>query len=492
MNPSTGYYLRFVSRPAFIIFLVSALTKLLFGLLVLVAAERIISDPDSIGYYRLAENLRQHGIFSRCERPPFIPDNIITPVYPFFLAILLAVARGSLWIVPIAQGIINSLAAVLVFKLGERLFSRRAGFIAGICYALDTSALIHTFSILTESLFTFLFLLANFFLVKYIQQISFKNLALAAILFGLATLCRPVGLYYPVVVVIILLCAVSAAFPTRVKNVALFVLLFILTLSPWLIRNKLTFGVANLTSIQGNNLLLMNVAHLKAAQEGISFAAAERRLEAEADSLLLVQGISTEKLKLEYHGKPYGHQINDPKQARVYQKLAVEKIMASPLLYLRVHLTGIIASLLDASVRDIYHFRGQERPLLGLRSLFVTAGMESALKQFWAKIDRDYLILYLSNLFWLVIHYVLVLFTFYKLIKKNKFMSLSLLLAPIIYLLFVTAPQGSERFRFPAMPYLYLLSAFALARFKNHEHAPRKLHESSPTHHPDSHTPHDC
>jgi len=463
MRLSPRYNLIFLRRPAIIIFLVSALTKIIFGFLLLANTERIISDPDSIGYFRLAENLRQHGLFSRSERPPFIPDNVLTPVYPFFLAMLLAIARGSLWIIPVAQGIINSFAAVLVFKMGERLFSRRAGFIAGICYALDPSALAHTFSMLTESLFTFLFLLANFFLVKPIRQYSFKTLTPAALLFGLATLCRPVGLYYSTVVIIILLCTAAQPFPRRVKKVTLYVLVFAFTLSPWLIRNKLIFGVVNLTSIQGNNLLLMNVAHLKAAKEGIPFAIAERRLEAEADSLLLAQGISTEKLKLEYHGSQYGYQINDPQQARVYQKLAVEKIMASPLLYLRVHLTGIIPSLLDASVRDIYHFRGQERPLLGLRSLFVTAGVESALKQFWSRSDRRYLILYLSNLFWLLIHYILILFTFYKLVKEKNFVSLSLLLAPVIYLLFVTAPQGSERFRFPAMPYIYILSGTGMA-----------------------------
>jgi len=460
-------------RPTIFIFLLSTLTKTIFGLVVAMDSERIISDPDSIGYYRLAENLRHHGVFSRCERPPFILDNVITPVYPFFLAMLLSIARGSLWIIPVAQGIINSLAAVLVFKMGERLFSRRAGFIAGICYALDPSALVHTFSMLTESLFTFLFLLANFFLVKHIQQYSFKTLTLAAILLGLATLCRPVGSYYSAVVVVILLCTSTTTFPNRIKNITLYVLLFTLTLSPWLIRNKLTFGVTNLTSIQGNNLLLMNVAHLKAAQDGITYSAAERLLEAEADSLLVAQGLPAEKLKLEYRGKQYGYQINDPRQARVYQKLAVEKIMAAPLLYLRVHLTGIIASLLDASVRDIYHFRGQERPQLGLRSLFVTAGMESALKQFWSKIDRSHLILYLSNIFWLVIHYVLILFTFHKIVKGKNFVSLSLLLTPILYLLFITAPQGSERFRFPAMPYLYMLSGLTVSHWER-RHSPAR------------------
>ena len=455
-----------VRRPAVIIFLAAALTKLVFGFLVLANAEKIISDPDAIGYYQLAKNLCAHGVFSRCERPPLIPDNVITPVYPFFLAMLLALARGSLWMVAVAQGFINSLAAVLVFKMGERLFSRRAGCIAGICYALDPSALMHTFSMLTESLFAFLFLLANFFLLQHLQKKSFKNLALSAMLFGLAALCRPVGLYYSVVVITILFFATASTLPERVKNATLYALVFTLTLSPWLIRNKMLFGVANLTSIQGNNLLLMNVAHLKAAQEGMTYAAAERLLEAEADSLLVTQGISSEKLKLEYHGKPYGYQINDPQQARVYQKLALEKIMASPLLYLRVHLTGIIPSLLDAGVRDIYHFRGQERPLLGLRSLFVTGGLKPALEKLRRSIARDYLILYLLNFSWLVAHYVLILWALYKLFTEKKLRSRCLLLAPILYLLLVTAPQGSERFRFPAMPYFYLLSGFTLSYFQ--------------------------
>lgn len=459
-------WLSYWRRPAVIIFLVAAFAKIIFGLAVVTDAERIISDPDSMGYYRLAENLRQHGIFSRCEQPPFIPDNVITPVYPFFLAALLALARGSLWMVAVAQGILNALAAVLAFKMGERLFGRRAGFMAGLFYALDPSALIHTFSMLTESLFTFLFLLANFFLLQHLQKKSGKILAGSALLFGLAALCRPVGLYYAVFVVVILMFTAAPTFSARLKNIALYVSVFILTLSPWLVRNQMVFGVANLTSIQGNNLLLMNVAHLKAAQEGITFAAAERLLEAEADSLLAAQGISTAKLKLEYRGQPYGYQINDPQQARVYQKLALEKIMAAPGLYWRVHLTGIMPSLLDAAVRDIYHFRGMERPLLGLRSLLVTGGLKPALEKSRREIDRDYLTLFLLNLLWLLAHYILILLALYKLLKEKNWVSISMLLAPIFYLLLATAPQGSERFRFPAMPYFYLLSGFTLSHLQ--------------------------
>jgi 4-amino-4-deoxy-L-arabinose transferase-like glycosyltransferase len=453
-------------NPAVLVFLISALTKTIFGFIVLTDVERIISDPDSIGYYRLAENLRHHGIFSRSERPPFLPDNVITPVYPFFLAALLFLAAGSLWIIPVAQGLINSLAAVFVLKTGKRLFGQRAGFIAGICYALDPSALVHTFSLLTESLFAFLFLLANFFLVKYIQQSSLKNLILSALLLALAALCRPVALYYFLVVAIILFVTGQQTFVYRTKTVTLYVFIFTVTLSPWLIRNKLIFGATNLTSIQGNNLLLINAAHLKAAQEDLDYATAERLLEAEADSLLVAHGLPAEKLKLEYHGRQYGYQINDPQQARVYEKLAIEKIMASPLLYARVHLMGIIPSLFDASVRDIYHFRGRERPLLSLRSLFVTGEIKSALEKFGAQIEAGYLILYLGHLGWLLVQYVFFAFAICRLVKAKAAAPLWLMLMPLLYLLLITAPAGSERFRFPAMPYLYVLSAAAISRLR--------------------------
>ncbi|MDZ7361150.1 MAG: glycosyltransferase family 39 protein [candidate division KSB1 bacterium] len=440
--------------------------KTIFGFIVLTDVERIISDPDSIGYYRLAENLRHHGIFSRSESPPFLPDNVITPVYPFFLATLLSLAGGSLWIIPLAQGLINSLTAVFTLKTGERLFGQRAGLIAGICYALDPSALVHTFSLLTESLFAFLFLAANFFLVKYIQRSSLKNLILSALLLGLATLCRPVALYYFLVVAVILFVTRRPMLVAGIKNVVLYIFIFMLALGPWLIRNKLTFGIANLTSIQGNNLLLINAAHLKAAQEHLDYATAECLLEAEADSLLVARGLTAEKLKLEYHGRQYGYQINDPRQARVYEKLAIEKIMASPLLYIRVHLTGIIPSLFDASVREIYHFRGKERPLLGLRSLFVTGEIKSAVKKLGAQMEAGYLMLHLGHVGWLMMHYIFLALTICRLIKEKTAAPLWLLLLPFLYLLLITAPAGSERFRFPAMPCLYVLSAAAISRLR--------------------------
>ncbi len=464
MKQSAKKIYDFFRQPAVIIFLVSALAKAIFGFALVTDAERIISDPDAIGYFRLAENLRHHGVFSRSEQPPFAPDSVLTPVYPFFVAVLLTLAGGKLWIIPVTQGLVNSLSAVLVFKAGEKLFNTRAGFIAGLCFALDPSALVRTFSLLTETLFTFLFLVANFFLIQYASKPAAKSLITSAVLLGVAALCRPVALYFFVPAAAMLFFTNSSSLKIRAKNAAIYVAVFVLTLSPWLVRNKLMFGMAQLTSIQGINLLLMNAAFLKAAQEHIDYATAEQRLEAEADSLMLARGFIAEKIKLQYKGEQYGYQLNDPRASQVYQELATQKILASPLLYVRVHLMGIAPSFLDTSVRDLYHFAGKERPMLGLRALLVTGDLSSALKNFWSRVEPSYLALYLVNFGWLFIHYVLVFIAVVRLVKEKSYTSLVLLVLPLFYLLFMTAPAGSERFRFPAMPYFYLLSASTLAR----------------------------
>jgi 4-amino-4-deoxy-L-arabinose transferase-like glycosyltransferase len=464
VKQSAKNYMRFFRQPAVIIFLVSVLAKTIFGFAVVTEAERIISDPDAIGYFRLAENLRHHGVFSRSEEPPFAPDSVLTPVYPFFVAVLLALAGGKLWIIPVAQGLVNSLSAALVFKAGEKLFGTRAGFIAGLCFALDPSALVRTFSLLTESVFTFLFLAAIFFLVQYVRQPSTKALISSAALLGVAALCRPVALYFFVPAAAILFFVNSGPLKIRARNAAIYLAVFALTLSPWLMRNKLIFGAAQLTSIQGINLLLMNAAFLKAAQEHIDYATAEQRLEAEADSLMTRRGITANKISLTYKGKQYGYQLNDPRASQVYQELAMQKILASPLLYGRVHLTGIIPSFLDTSVRDFYHFAGKERPMFGWRAWLVTGNWSSTIKNFWSRTEPTYLVLYLLNLGWLVVHYALAFIAIVRPAKEKSYVPLVLLLLPLFYLLFVAAPAGSERFRFPAMPYFYLLSASALMR----------------------------
>ena len=53
------------------------------------------------------------------------------PLYPYFLGVIYAVAGHDLLAVRVVQAVIGSLSAVLVAWAAARLFSTRAGIIAG-------------------------------------------------------------------------------------------------------------------------------------------------------------------------------------------------------------------------------------------------------------------------------------------------------------------------------------------------------------------------
>ena len=63
------------------------------------------------------------------------------PLYPYFLGTLYTIAGRDLLFVRICQAIIGSLACVLLGLAGSRLFSKRAGLIAGLGLALYAPAI---------------------------------------------------------------------------------------------------------------------------------------------------------------------------------------------------------------------------------------------------------------------------------------------------------------------------------------------------------------
>ncbi len=63
------------------------------------------------------------------------------PLYPYFLGGLYAIAGRDLLIVRIVQALVGAASAVLLAQAGERLFSRRVGWIAGLGLALCAPAI---------------------------------------------------------------------------------------------------------------------------------------------------------------------------------------------------------------------------------------------------------------------------------------------------------------------------------------------------------------
>jgi len=113
------------------------------------------------------------------------------PLYPYLLAFFLKISGGSLLVVRIFQALIGSGSAVLVYLLGGKIISKKAGLIAGFAYALYGTIIFYEAMLLIPVLFIFLNLLAVYFLLKYKGLYEPQKWLIAGLVLGLAAIARP-------------------------------------------------------------------------------------------------------------------------------------------------------------------------------------------------------------------------------------------------------------------------------------------------------------
>ena len=432
-------------RYSILVFAVSFAIKLAFLIFIVDSSELILDfNPDSADYYNLAVNLLECGEFSRSETPPNIPDNLRTPAYPIFVAFIFLVCGRSLVAIAIAQIIIASLTTVLVYLLGRELEIDKAGRVAAVLFAFDLSALVYAHSMQTETVFVFLFTLYVLLLTKYFRLPKLIWLIGSASTLGIAVLCRPIALYFWLFAAILFW--LRFHFTTRLlRSYILFVVIFFLSVTAWIVRNYLTFGVANFTSAQGVNLLLVNAAFLEADRLDISQQQAEAMLEYEA-----------------LQKSPPN--ANEAEQAQIFQKLGLERILKSPLRYFKVHLLGILTTLVDNNARDVWFFAGRGRILLGAREVFITQGPNAALKVFTKSQNWQPYLAYFISIIFQVLVYGAAIVGLIGLLKQRNTLAAAMLFLSAFYLIGLSLPAGNANFRYPAMPYLYLLASLGIFR----------------------------
>ena len=114
------------------------------------------------------------------------------PGYPIFLAALLVLGGGSLKFALAVQALLGAVTAAMVAAIARRLAGARAGWLAGVAYALYGPVVLVETSVLAEGLLVFLLTLA--LLVLTSQPLTVVAAGLAGAALGAATLVRPTAL----------------------------------------------------------------------------------------------------------------------------------------------------------------------------------------------------------------------------------------------------------------------------------------------------------
>ena len=424
-------------------------TALVARLLVSIVATAVHDAPyflptdDSYEYLRLGESLAA-GSFSQDG----VAEVLRTPGYPLLVA-LGAVTGHPIGLTILLQVAIGGVGAAIVYALAHQMAtaldcqdSRRIALVAGLAYALDPLSVVHTSFLLSETLFTTLLVAHLLVLSKYLATGSARYVVLSGALAAACAFVRPVALYWPFVVVsvLLLLPAPNRGEPpfARLAPALVFLLASLTPLMLWSARNAYQADYSGFSATGDYNLYVS----LGSSVEGIHRDTARQRV----DMLAAENRWTT--------GDRYDYMRDE----------GIRLILSRPVTYLVVHSSAILQSLTPAFSMYVVIYDPDYGSASTLERLFSSTA------------QRSFDILLALPMYLLVGvawagQYVLALAGMRRvLVARNG--STLLLLASVAYFLIMAGAVGNiatARMRHSAMPAICVLAGFgassALTRY---------------------------
>lgn len=215
----------------------------------------IFFRSDGTEYQTLVKNIVHNREFSLNQQAPFIPTDYRTPGYPFWLAIIYLVFKSFTPAIFIGA-LVFTLSAPLVYLIGKEIFSEKIAFWSAILFAIEPWAIFQSGFLAAEQIFLPFLLFSIYLFCRYLKSENNSHLYLSSLFLGITTLIRPAALYF--IFIFIFLAFISGLKKSifqSLKISTLTILIFIVVLSPWLIRNKVVLNTWQLSSTASNGVL---------------------------------------------------------------------------------------------------------------------------------------------------------------------------------------------------------------------------------------------
>jgi 4-amino-4-deoxy-L-arabinose transferase-like glycosyltransferase len=197
-------------------------------------SQNLILDSDNHG--PLGFGIWKHHTFS--YYPNTEPASDRGPLYPFFLAALLAVSNGWWpYSAQLGQCIVFGLLCILVFRMAEALWNRSLAVLAAALCAVHPFLIWYTSRIWVETVAIFLFTALLGSIIYLQQRPSLPRAMLVGLLLGLSVLLK--SIYVPFLVVVPMLLVVRRM---RLSYVASIFAIGVLIVLPWIVRNGIVTG----------------------------------------------------------------------------------------------------------------------------------------------------------------------------------------------------------------------------------------------------------
>ena len=397
-------------------FLYSVILQYFFG------SDVFISYLDAAVFLREAGNLVSHGAMSQFPDPPFLPDPLRTPLYLLFLAFF-ALLHAPLIAIVTAQNILAGIVGILIYRIGKDVLHHPvSGMVAAVLYGLEPASIYWNNMLMSDNLFVFLFVLAVYFLLQ-------KRWYMASFSLGLATLTRPIGLYFfPLFGLMALVDGQILSrldwrrIALRAKNVLVMSLLLALVLFPWMLRNKILFNTWELSSAGWLNLYIFTMKEF-AARRGID--------------------LPMPSMPDGYHTTPYAWVFYNYEFSSVefYKKHSLQLVAQYPFEYFLFHVTSGLKSLGN---HDYYYLVNYvllpEVPFMSQRWGYLFAGMGQA--------------------FWLIVYLGAAVGFIEKRGNRVKLFLVAIALLNAVLIGYNGIISSGGRYQLPLIPFMFLLGSY--------------------------------
>jgi 4-amino-4-deoxy-L-arabinose transferase-like glycosyltransferase len=396
-------------RTIIVVFVVALLVRL-SGLLLLLPQLRPDQNPD---YYReLGRNVALgKGFVATAPDGRELPNINRPPGYPLFLAALMTIFGDRLAVLLVANCVLAAVGCALTVVLASRWLRPGAAMVAGLLTVVEPNSVLRCCLVMTEPLFV-LFLLAGLCVLVWWRE---NNYAwwLCGLLWGLATLCRAVAMWVPLVAI-----AAALLWRMRPRCVIFFLIGFLPLVGLWIGRNELLTGHSFFSSSSKNVMVTGWAASLEAERTGISVDVARDRLLERTGSIEFFDG----RERFEKTQQEQAKVLHETLGATSPWRLAAEMVW------------GTAQTLVGPGGRMLETFLREPKPTprwwqfsyMGMLLVFVTLAVYGAVRR-W-----------------------------------RKFALLTILV--LYFVALSVGPFGNSRFRYPIIPLLAILAVAACAK----------------------------
>jgi len=427
----------------------AALVRLaMFAMFLARGEPAFLRSNDSVLYLTAAENLLAYGMFSEQPGSPPPPTMLHLPGYPAVLA-LSTVVTAAPWFTAALQNIVSLLTVLLLFRLLEAAWGVRLAFWAALGYGVEPFTAYQANLIMGDALFVFLLLLGLHWYLRGNRSGSRYVVASSGVAFALATYIRVASIYSAL---LLALWSLGTALRRRSWHDAAraLVLSAVVTalLTPWVVRNGLTFGVWKLSVQPNYTLYLYHANQALALREGKDPPAVRGELIAEMEA------------------KTYGVRSRDEYMGRRAREILRQEWRS----YVPLYLVKTLPFFLQSGWRDIVEVAGFSsggRPVDLSGALL--RGQWSAIASALRRTDVPAVSHLVGSAVWAFLTVLAaVAWVIAVRVDRQRFPTVLLMTLTVLLYALLASPLSHARYRQPVQPLIFALATYSALWLKDY------------------------